>query len=215
MTEDIKLKTLISDEVLNNIKNILLDVYDQNEISTSSEYDDNYTFFSSLYRKSLNALEKYAKDSKLVENLSCNGKAILQPIGSTLYLRFLNGTPSEHRKKKNNSDIHDLFSIFEKPSFSYSLFDQVENSNKLLFGFFFIEKNSEGLPYVRLQILDEVWNLILEWSSDKVQDEITMFTSDTFSEESKELPKAKLLESGSDVLKPVIPVDSNIDDANG
>ena len=214
MDGELKLTDLISDEVLYDIKDILLDVYEQNEIFTTTEYDDKYTFFSSLYRKSLNALKIYANKSKLVENLSCNGKAILQPIGSPLYLRSLNCNPSEHRRKKSANDIYDLFGIFDKPSFSYSLFDEIKNSEKLLFGFFFVEVNTDDIPYVRLQILDEAWNLILEWSSDKVQDEITMFTSDTFNEKSKDFDKVKLLKSGSDVLTPVIPVSSNVDDSN-
>ncbi|MEK6202916.1 MAG: hypothetical protein N2B04_02575 [Psychrobacter sp.] len=213
MEEDLKLKDLILDEILDDIKDILLDVYEQNEMSTTTEYDDNYTFFASLYRKSLNALNIYSNHSKLVENLSCNGKAILQPTGSRLYLRFLNCTPSEHRRKKSSNDIYDLFSIFEKPSFSYSLFEEAKNTEKLLFGFFFIETNADDIPYVRLQILDEAWNLILEWSSDKVQNKIT-FSSDSFDEKSKDLPKVKLLKSGSDILIPDISAESNADAAN-
>lgn len=214
MNRDLKLNDLISDEIRDDIKDILLDVYEQNEISTTTEYDDNYTFFSSLYRKSLNALKGYANNSKLVENLSCNGKAILQPTGSRLYLRFLNHTPSEHRRKKSNTDIYNLFGIYEKPSYNYSLFDEVKSIEKLLFGFFFIETSSDGMPYVRLQIVDETWNLILEWSSDNVQNKITL-NSDSFDEKSKDLPKAKLLKSGSDVLRQdIISTDSNIDNAS-
>lgn len=212
MDENLKLNDLISDETRDDIKNILLDVYEQNEMSTTTEYDDNYTFFSSLYRKSLNALKGYANNSKLVENLSRNGKAILQPVGSRLYLRFLNHTPSEHRRRKSNSDIYNLFGISEKPSFSYGLFDEGKSIEKLLFGFFFVETDADGIPYVRLQIVDEAWNLILEWSSDNIQNRIT-FSSASFDEKSKDLPKPKLLESGSDALKPDTSADSNADDA--
>lgn len=211
MDEDLKLESLISNKALNDIVSLLLDVHDQNERSSTTRYDDNYTYFSCLYRKTLNALVEYAKQSKLIEDLSCNNKAILQPIDSSLKLRFLNCTPFEHRRKKPSNDIYDLFSILEKPSFSYSLFDDRESNVIQSFGFFFIENDSNNSPYVRLQIFDAAWNLQLEWSSDNVQD-IT-FTPSTFNEISKELPKAKLLESGSDTLKPVASVDSSTDSA--
>ncbi|MGE6362118.1 hypothetical protein [Psychrobacter glacincola] len=216
MDEKLRLEELISDDVLCDIKDILLDVYEQTEKSTATENDDNYTSNTTYSGRLLNAINRYVHSSDLLENLTRDRKTILRVLDSSLYLRVLSRPLNEYQRRKNTSDIYEEFDLNDGNSLNHNLFGEFKETKGLKFGFLYTEKNTEldGIAYVRFQAFDEAWRPVVEWSSDSVQNKIT-FSLDTFNEKSKELPKAKLLESGSDVLKPVIPVDSNIDDANG
>lgn len=216
MDEDLKLEDLISAKVRDDITDILLDIYEQTEKSIATENDDNYTSNTTYSGRLLNAINRYVHSNDLLENLTRDRKTILRVLDSSLYLRVLSRPLNEYQRRKDTSDIYEEFDLSNENSLNHNLFDESKENKGLKFGFFYTEKNTEldGMAYVRFQAFDEAWRPVIEWSSDKVQDEITMFTSDTFNEKSKELPKAKLLENGSDVLKPVISVDSNIDDTN-
>lgn len=213
MENDIDVESMISKEILDSLAQKLLYVYGLTEDSTSTQYDNNYTLATNLYGKSLPAIKEYATEHKSVEDLSGSGRAILKLVDSPLYFRFIRSSPSEYRRKKNNKDILDLFNLSDNYSNNLDLFADTNLENPLL-GFFFFETDSEssGETYVRMQIFDESWSMKGEWSSDKVQNNVT-FTSDSIDEKSKEIPKAKLLESGSDILKPVTAVDSSTDSA--
>lgn len=212
MENDIEVESLVSKEILESLAQKLLYVYGLTEDSNSTQYDSNYTLATNLYGKSLPAIKEYATEHKTVEDLSGSGRAILKLVDSSLYFRFIRSSPSEYRRKKNK-DILDLFNLSDNYSNNLDLFRDTNLENQL-FGFFFFENDyeSNGETYVRLQIFDESWCMKGEWSSDKVQNNVT-FTSDTIDEKPKEIPKAKLLESGSDSLKPVASVDSSTDSA--
>lgn len=216
MDGKLRLEELISDDVLCDIKDILLDVYEQTEKSTATENDDNYTSNTTYSGRLLNAINRYVHSNDLLENLTRDRKTILRVLDSSLYLRVLSRPLNEYQRRKNTSDIYEEFDLNDENSLNHNLFDEFKETKGLKFGFLYTEKNTEldGTAYVRFQAFDEAWRPVIEWSSDSVQNKIT-FSLDTFDEKSKELPKAKLLERGSDVLKPVIPVSSNIDSANG
>lgn len=213
MENEIDVESLVPKEILDSLAQKLLYVHGLTEDSTSTQYDNNYTVATSLYGRSLPAIKEYATKHNAVEDLSGSGRAILKLVDSSLYFRFIGSYPLEYRRKKNNKDILDLFNLSSNYSNNLDLFKDANLESPLL-GFFFFENNSEsnGETYVRLQIFDSSWNIKGEWSSDKVQDNVT-FTSDTIDEKPKEIPKAKLLESGSDTLKPVASVDSSADSA--
>lgn len=211
MENDIDVESLVSKEILESLAQKLLYVYGLTEDSTSTQYDNNYTLATNLYGKSLPAIKEYATEHKTIEDLSGSGRAILKLVDLPLYFRFIRSLPSEYRRKKNNKDILDLFNLSDNYSNNLDLFTDTNLENPL-FGFFFFENDSEsnGETYVRLQIFDESWCMKGEWSSDKVQNNVT-FTSDTIDEKPKEIPKAKLLESGYDSLKTAASVDSSTD----
>lgn len=196
----LKVKDLISEQCLEELTSQLLDLYDLSEQATSSPFDDNYTFSCCLYRQSFNAIKQHFKKSNLFEELSENNRAILKVVGKPLYLRFLTNNPLEYRKKKGN-DILKMFNIFDNSSSNLDLFDN-DYKEECYFGFFFYDKSPDDMPYVKLQIFDQFWNLEDEWSSDNIQGSISLI----FDESAKDLPEAKPLISGSDQLIPIKPV---------
>ncbi len=205
MENQIEVEKLVSLEVLNSLTQKLLYIYDLTEESNSTQYDSSYSFGTNLYGKSSSAIEEYAKENHTVEDLSGSGRAILKLTNFPMYFRFIRGLPLEYRRKKNNRDILELFNLSDSFCKNLDLFSDRELREEPLLGFFFYEDSSESndITYVRLQVFDQYWNFKGEWSSDSVQNKIT-FSSDSIDEQSKELPKAKLLESGNDVIKPVI-----------
>lgn len=204
MDTKISVTNLISKDILEGLEQLLLYVYDLAEVGNSTDLDSNYTFGTNLYGKLLPAIQQYAKDCIGVEDFSGHGRAILKLVDSPTYLRFINISPSDYRRKKGNNNIIDIFNLSEEVQPNYDLFDNQTVIDKPLFGFFFFNKSPEpeALPYIRLQIFDQFWNLQDEWSSDKIQDGISL----TIDESAKALPEAKPLVSGNKQLTPIKPV---------
>lgn len=197
----VDIKDLISADLLDELQEHLLSLYDLAEQSTVFENHDNYTFSCCLYRLTLNANSERFKRSKLVENYSKNNKSILKVIGSTLYLRFLTTNPTEHRRKHGN-DILEMFDIVEEFQGNLDLFKDNNQQEQNLFGFFFYDKTPDGTAYLKFQAFDEFWNTKTVWSSDKVQD-----ISFDIDETSKDYPEAKLLTN--EQLTPIIQIIPN------
>lgn len=194
----IDVNDLISVELLEELQEHLLGVYDLAEQSTVLENHDNYTFSCCLYRLTLNATSERFKKSKLVEDYSKNNKSILKVTGSTLYLRFLTTNPTEH-KRKHGTDILEMFDIVKESKGNLDLFKNNNQQEQNLFGFFFYDKTPDATAYLKLQIFDEFWNTKSVWSSDNVQD-----ISFDIDETSKEYPAAKLL--NNEQLTPIIQI---------
>lgn len=189
---------LMSDELLDELQEHLLGVYDLTEQSTLLENHDNYTFSCCLYRLTLNANSERFKKSKLVEDYSKNNKSILKVIGSTLYLRFLTTNPTEHKRKHGN-DILEMFDIVEECQGNLDMFKDNNQQEQNLFGFFFYDKTPDGTAYLKLQVFDEFWNTKTVWSSDHVQN-----ISFDIDEVSKDYPAAKLLTN--EQLTPIVQI---------
>lgn len=204
MDTKVNVTNLISEDILEGLEQLLLYVYDLAEVGNSSVLDSNYTFGTNLYGKLLRAVQQYANDCVGVEDFSGHGRAILKVVESSTYLRFINISPSDYRRKKGNNNIIDIFNLSEELQSNYDLFNDLTFTDKPLFGFFFFNKSPEpeALPYIRLQVFDQFWNLQDEWSSDKIQDGISLI----FDESAKDLPEAKPLISGNQQLTPVKPV---------
>lgn len=194
----IDIKDLMSDDLLYDLQEHLLGLYDLAEQSTVLENHDNYTFSCCLYRLTLNANSERFKKSNLVENYSKNNKSILKVIGSNLYLRFLTTNPTEHRKK-NGTDILEMFDIVEECQGNLDLFKDNSQQDQNLFGFFFYDKTPDGTAYLKFQVFDEFWNTKTVWSSDKIQD-----ISFDIDETSRDYPAAKLLTN--EQLTPIIQI---------